>query len=407
METETASSADLAAASHQSPTQREPAAHRSYWPIWVALIILVAALIASTVQRLVHARATREASATLAISSVHVITPKVAAKSSDLVLPGNVEPFQDTPVFARTSGYVKRWVVDIGTDVKEGQLLAEIDSPELDQQLRQGEANATQAAATLKLAEVTAARWKLMLQHQTVSQQDSDEKQNEVEVDRANLSAAQANVQRLQELRGFEQVVAPFGGRIASRDVNVGDLITAGSTSAGSQMFRIVQDNILRVFVHVPEVNAGSVHIGQEARVEMASAPGQMAIGKITHLAGEIDPRSRTLLVEIQVDNSAHRLLAGGYATVHLALGNPHPSLLLPSNVLLFRPEGTVVGVIGADDKVSLRPVQIGHDFGSEIEIAKGLQPTDQVIVAPSDSLENGDVVKVMKARPGPTSPQK
>jgi RND family efflux transporter MFP subunit len=359
--------------------------------------MLLVGLVVVTIQRVGHARDTREATAALAIPTVHVIAPKVADKSTDLMLPGNVEPFQDTPVFARTSGYVTRWLVDIGADVKQGQLLAEIDSPELDQQLRQAQANAVQSAAALKLADVTAARWKLMLQHQTVSQQDSDEKQNQVEVDRANLTAAEANVQRLQELKGFEQVVAPFGGRIAARNVNVGDLITAGSTSASSQMFRIVQDNVLRVFVHVPEVNASSVHVGQEARIEMASAPGQTVTGKVVHLAGEIDPASRTLLVEIQVDNSAHRLLAGGYATVRLALANPHPALIVPANVILFRPEGTVAGVVGADGKVALQPVQIGRDYGTEIEITKGLQPTDQVIVAPSDSLESGDTVKVVK----------
>jgi len=377
--------------------QDAPAPRRGHWPIWLIAAVLLIGLITVTIQRIGHERATRQATAALAIPTVHVIAPKIADKSADLVLPGNVEPFQDTPVFARTSGYVTRWLVDIGADVKQGQLLAEIDSPELDQQLRQAQANAMQAAAALKLAQVTAARWKLMLQHQTVSQQDSDEKQNQVDVDAANLTAAEANVQRLQELKGFEQVVAPFGGRIAARNVNVGDLITAGSTSASSQMFRIVQDNVLRVFVHVPEVNAGAVRVGQEARIEMASAPGQTVTGKVVHLSGEIDPASRTLLVEIQVDNSAHRLLAGGYATVHLALANSHPALIVPANVILFRPEGTVAGVVGADGKVSLQPVQIGHDYGTEIEITKGLQPTDQVIVAPSDSLEPGDTVKVVK----------
>ncbi|HEY8902730.1 MAG TPA: efflux RND transporter periplasmic adaptor subunit [Chthoniobacterales bacterium] len=381
----------------QSSQQPEAASRRGHWPIWVIAAVLLIGLVVVTIQRVDHARATREATAALAIPTVHVITPKLADKSTDLILPGNVEPFQDTPVSARTSGYVTRWLVDIGADVKQGQLLAEIDSPELDQQLRQAQADAVQAAAALKLAQVTAARWKLMLQHQTVSQQDADEKQNQVDVDQANLTAAEANVQRLQELRGFEQVVAPFGGRIAARNVNVGDLITAGSTSAANQMFRIVQDDILRVFVHVPEVNAGAVHVGQEARIEMASAPGQAVTGKVVHLAGEIDPASRTLLVEIQVDNSAHRLLAGGYATVHLALANPHPALIVPANVILFRPEGTVVGVVGANGKVNLQPVQIGRDYGTEIEIAKGLQATDQVIVAPSDSLENGDIVKVVK----------
>lgn len=381
----------------------DPSASESHAPAsrprsrlgWILALVFAAAAVIVGLGRWHSSRETRVETTGLATPSVQAAVPKMSKADIDLVLPGNVQPFADTPIFARTAGYVKRWLVDIGTPVKAGQLLAEIDSPEIDQQLEQTQASLDQAEANLKLAALTAERWKAMLQRKTVSQQETDEKVGQLDAAQAAVDSAKANVRRLQELKSFELVTAPFDGVITERKVNVGDLITVGAVGSGSEMFRIEQDDVLRVFTNVPEGNSGQVKAGQEARVELASAPASPATGKVMHLAGAIDPASRTLLAEIQVNNAGHRLLAGGYAKVRLPIHFDHPALVVPVNTLLFRPSGTVVGVVNADNVVQLKNIEIGRDFGTEVEVTSGLAPADRVILNPSDSLENGDKVQV------------
>jgi len=365
--------------------------------VWILAAIFIVAGAIVTVNRMHSAKETRAETAELATPSVHVITPKISKADVDLVLPGNVEPFADTPIFARTAGYVKRWLVNIGTNVKTGQLLAEIDSPEIDQQLQEAEASLDQAQSNYKLAALTAERWKAMLERKTVSQQETDEKDGQLSAAQATVDSAKANVRRLQELKSFELVTAPFDGVITQRQVNVGDLISVGASNSESEMFRIAQDNVLRVFTNIPEVNSEQVKVGQAARVELASSPSAPAEGKVVHLAGAIDPASRTLLAEVQVDNGDHRLLAGGYAKVILPIHSDKPALVVPVNTLLFRPDGTVVGVVKQDNTVELKGVKIGRDFGTEVEIVSGIAPTDRIVLNPSDSLESGDHVQVQK----------
>jgi len=380
-------------------TQERPAPPKGRpWILWLLVLAFVAGAIFVGVRRMAAEKQTEKVTAAAAVPSVTVLRPEESKADIDLVLPGNVEPFVDTPIFARTSGYVKKWFTDIGAPVQEGQLLAEIDSPEVDQELQQAQAAAATALANRQLAEVTAARWQQMLKSKTVSQQETDEKVSQLAAAQAQENSANANVRRLQELKDFEKIVAPFDGRITERKVDVGDLITAGSNGNETELFRIAQDDVLRVFVNIPEVNAQQVTLGQKASVELASAPRHPAEGKIVHLAGAIDPATRTLLAEIQVDNHGHRLLAGGYATVHVPIHFDHPAMIVPVNTLLFRPGGTTVGVVGSDGKVKLKTVEIGRDFGTSVEIKSGLDANDSVILNPSDSLSDGDEVQMAKS---------
>jgi len=380
----------------QSVPPSSKRAGRSRGRIWIWIFILIAAfLIARAVKEKINAvRETRQAVSTSAYPIVHVTYPKVAERQKELVLPGTVTALEDTPIHARTSGYLKRWLVDIGTRVHAGQLLAEIESPEVDQQFNQSLGSLQKAQADANLAWVTTLRWRQMLARDTVSRQEADEKQGNFEAQRANLIAAQANLDRLKELKGFERVYAPFDGVITARNLNVGDLITANNTSQ-PPMFRIADDRQLRIYLSVPENAASLIKVGESAHIVLASSPGVVATGTVVHIASAIDPSSRTMLTEVRLDNSKQAFLSGGYATVSFDLKLAKPSLTLPVNALLFRPEGTIVGVVGKDDRVSLHKIQIGKDYGNYIEVTEGISPTDRIIVNPSDSLQQGDRVRV------------
>ncbi len=379
--------------SSQPSPKRTKRSGRSIW-LWI-FILIVAFLIAHAVKEKITA--VREARHVVKESEypiVHVTYPKTSGAQKELILPGTVLALEDTPIHSRTSGYLKRWLVDIGTRVHTGQLLAEIESPEVDQQFNQALGFLQQAQADANLAWITTVRWRQMLARDTVSQQEADEKQGNFEAQRANLLAAQANVDRLQELKGFERVYAPFDGVITARNVNIGDLITANNTSQ-QPMFRISDDRQLRIYLSVPERDASFIKVGQPAHVVLASSPGVVATGTVAHVASAIDPRSRTMLVEVRLDNRAHAFLSGGYATVSFDLKLAEPSLTIPVNTLLFRPEGTVVGVVEKNDRVSLHKIEIGKDYGNYIEVTEGISPTDRIIVNPSDSLQQGDRVLV------------
>ena len=364
--------------------------------LWIIVILAVFFLLRAVGEKIFSTREAARVTRETARPNVSVIHPKTSNAQKELVLPGSVQALADTPIFARTSGYVQRWLVDIGARVRQGQLLAEIESPEVDQQLNQALGDVQQAQADADLAQITTQRWKQMLAKNTVSRQEADEKQGNFDAKQANLIAAKANVERLRELKGFERIYAPFDGVITARNVNVGDLITANNTGQ-KEMFRIADDSQLRVYLSVPENAASFIKVGQPATVVLASSPGIVATGRVANIASAIDPQSRTMLTEVRVDNAKHAFLSGGYATISFDLKLAKPPVTVPVNTLLFRPEGTVVGVVGEDSRVSLRKVEIGRDFGNYVEITEGIAPTDRIIVNPSDSLLQGDLVRVEK----------
>ena len=388
--------------SSENENQSNPAIispKHSQWPWWMALFVTIFCVLVFRSLRL-HVAETREVRKTTAdaiMPTVLVVHPKLSDPKITLRLPGNVKPYVDTPIYARTSGYLKSWMFDLGAHVKEGDLLAEIESPEIDQQYNQAIGSLQQAQARLRLAQITANRWKELLQRNTIARQDADQKEGDFQVAQANLFAAEANVSRLQKLKDFEQILAPFDGIITERNVNIGDLISANNLAANKPLFELVDDKILRVYVNVPETLADQVHLGQKAHLYLASQPGAKIEGELIHSADKIDPGSRTLLVEIQVPNEDRKLMAGGYATVCLPITLAHPVLIIPVNTLLFRPEGTFVGIVNKKGIVELKKIRIGEDFGTTLEVLQGLDPSDQVILNPSDSLQNGESVLIAK----------
>ncbi|MBP0590935.1 efflux RND transporter periplasmic adaptor subunit [Paraburkholderia sp. LEh10] len=367
----------------------------------VALAAVAAALLAiGIVPRLHASTALTEQSEAQRYLSVEAVTPTRAPASQELLLPGAVMPYADASIFARTSGYIEHWYTDIGAKVKAGQTLADIQTPELDAQLLQARADEATAKANYGFAHSTAQRWQTMLQTQSVSQQDTDAKTSDSAAKLAAWQAAQANVARLTELVSYEKVTAPFDGVITARNVNVGALVTAGGSpglaAAGSgELFHIEQTDRLRVYVDVPQNDASSVTRGTRVYLTTQQYPARRFDATVARSADSIDPVSRTLRVEVDVDNRDGALLPGAYAQVHLALQTAHPALEVPVSALLFRPDGVSVAVVGTDDKVQLRTVTIGRDFGTYVEVATGLEATDRVINNPGDAISNGETVRV------------
>ena len=367
-----------------------PPATARYWLL--AALVLVVALLAGFVPRWQARAALREQTEALAVPSVTVIVPKAAARESVLVLPGEVRPLVEAPIYARTSGYVKRWLVDLGAAVKAGDLLAEIDAPEVDQQLLQARAQLGEANANAHLAKTTAARFDTLRKTAAVSAQDKDEKDADSANRDATVEAARANVRRLEDLKNFQRVTAPFDGVITERTTDVGQLITAGNSQP---LFRLAQPQTLRVFIRVPQSAAHQIATGQSADVGFTEIPGRAFEAKVVRTAGAIDPASRTLLVELQLDNAEGKILAGSHAEVRAKIPAPETALLLPANTLLYRAEGTQVGIVGENGRVELRTVKLGRDFGHDLEIRDGLKPEDRVILNPSDSLATGTTVRL------------
>ena len=376
--------------------------------------------------RIQIAAAVKRETLDLAIPTVAVIHPKLGALKDEIVLPGNIQAYTDSPIYARASGYLKNWLADIGTRVKAGQLLAEIEAPELDQQVTQAKANVQQAQAALdqtlaayeqgkaneQLARITAQRWSNLVTKGAVSKQENDQYQAQYQAQianvqalqqsiaaaRSNIVSAQANLARLEELQGFKLVKAPFAGVITARNTDVGALINAGNGGPAQELFHIAATSRLRVFVSVPQVNSRTALPGVSAELTLAEFPGRRFPGKLARTTNAIDPSTRTLLSEVDVDNSSGALLPGAYAQVHLKLPAATPSLILPVNALLFRSEGLQVGVVGDDGKVTLVGVVLGKDYGAEVEIVSGLNQTDAVVLNPPDSLTSGTVVRVALA---------
>lgn len=369
---------------------------------WLGLAIaslVVAALLISGIWSRVRARATLDAeTARVALPAVSVVSPKQTAAAEEIILPGNVQPFITSPIYSRTNGYLKKWYFDIGAHVKQGQLLAVVDTPEVDQQLQQSLSNLNTAKANLTLAEITKNRYEGLLKKNAVSQQDADNAVGTYNANKAIVDANQANVKQLEALQSFEKIYAPFDGIVTARNTDIGDLINSGSSStARTDLFHISQPDKLRVYVNVPEEYSQGIKVGMTADLSLAEFPGRKFQGKLVRTAEAINATTRTLLIEIEVDNPSGTLLTGSYAEVHLKVATHASTLLLPVNTLLFRSEGLRAGVV-KDGKVVLTALTPGRDFGNQIEIVSGLKPDDQVIINPPDSLVSGQQVQIVQA---------
>jgi RND family efflux transporter MFP subunit len=376
----------------KGPQRRQ---YRALLGVLAALALLGAAIYFGIRSRVAEAKTLARATEQSAVPIVNVIHPKRGAPTSEIVLPGGAQAFVDAPIYARTNGYLKKWYFDIGARVKQDQLLAEIETPEVDQQLEQARSELETAKANLNLATTTADRWKKLLEEDSVSKQETDQAVSNLQAQKATVASSAANVHRLQELQSFEKVYAPFDGIITARNTDVGALINAGAaTTPGRELFHLAAIHTLRVYVSVPEVYLRAAIPGAIATLTLDEFPGQVFRGTLARNANAIDPISRTLLVEVDVDNPAGQLLPGAYMSIHLKLPEQIRSVTIPANTLLFRSEGLRVGVV-KNNRVALIAAKIGRDYGDTVEVLSGLQPADAIIVDPSDSLISGAEVQV------------
>lgn len=387
-----------------SAGEREPGAahgksHGSWRYILPAIVLLVFAGIAfwGIQSRLGVRAALNSAAKDSTRVPVAVIHPAPADSAGDIVLPGNVQAYLETPIYARTNGYLRRWYVDIGGRVKAGELLAEIDTPEIDQELRQAQAAELQAQANLDLAKSTADRWQNLLKSDGVSQQEVDQNVSAYHAREADLQAAKANVQRYKDLQSFQRVTAPFDGIVTARNVDVGALIANGNSV---QLFRMAQTNVLRIYVQVPQSYSRSIVPGVEATLTIPEFPHGTFPGKVIRSAGAIDPTSRTLLTEVQIPNPTGQILPGAYATVHFKVTLVEPPLSIPPNTLLFRSQGPQVAVVTPQGTIHLQSVTMGRDLGTSLEVLDGVKATDNVVLNPPDSIAEGAEVSVTQAAP-------
>jgi RND family efflux transporter MFP subunit len=336
------------------------------------------------------------------VLTVATTKPQPLTDLTELILPGNLQANYEAPIYARTSGYLKRWLVDIGTPVKVGQLLGEIESPEVDQQLNQAQADLATAQANQKIANVTAERWRNLRASDSVSKQEADEKISLAASNDAQVQAARANVQRLHELAGFQKIVAPFDGIVTARNTDIGQLIVAGSNT-GPELFRVADMRRLRLYVRVPQTYAALMTPGLTAELVFPDRPGKVYTAKLDSTSSAIEQATRTLLAQLSVDNKSNELLPGAYSEVHfkLPVGASSLAFKLPANVLLFRGDGLHVATVGDKGQVVMKPVTVGRDYGSDIEIVQGLSAEDKVILSPPDSITEGVNVHVSAPPPG------
>jgi len=367
-----------------------------------ALVIAIALACGGIALRVHGAGVLKQKVTANSAAAVIVIAPTQGEAKQELVLPSSIQAYYDAPIYARVSGYLRQWHVDIGAHVKAGELLAEIETPELDQQLRQAEADLATAVAREKLAETTAKRWESMLASTSVSKQEADEKSGDYEAKQAAVVAARANVERLQALTSFKRIVAPFAGVITARKTDIGALINAGSGS-GPELFRIADTHKLRVYVDVPQTYASRIEVGLRADLRLPEQPGRGYPATVVSTSNAIDPASRTLLVQLETDNAQGKLIAGSYADVHFDLPAAPGVLQLPVTALLFRQHGLKVATVGPDDRALLKNIQLGRDYGTRVEVVAGLNPDDRVIDSPPDWLAQGDRVQPVKAQDAQT----
>src|SRR5208283_2194549 len=378
---------------------------RNHWLLLAIAVIAVAALLISGIWSRVRARGALDTeTAKAALTAVSVVSPKPTTPTDEIILPGNVQPYITSPIYARTNGYLKQWYFDIGAHVKQGQLLALIETPEVDQQLEQARSNLMTAQANLALAAITKTRYQGLLKSNAVSQQDVDNAVCTYNANSAIVEADKAAVQQYSALVSFEKVYAPFDGVITARNTDIGDVINSGSTrNVKTDLLHIAQPGKLRVYVNVPEEYSRGVKVGMTADLTLAEFPNRKFQGKLVRTADDINVTTRTLLIEIDVDNPTGTLLTGSYAEVHLAVPTQASTFLLPVNTLLFRTEGLRVGVV-KNGKVVLTAVTPGHDFGNEIEVVSGVTANDHIIINPPDSIVSGQEVQIVQATlPGDT----
>ena len=337
----------------------------------------------------------------LAIPTVSVIHPTVEPGQEDLALPSTLQAYVESPIYARTTGYLKKWYHDIGTRVRQGDLLADIDTPEVDQQLSQARADLGTSQANEDLSKITATRYQELIKTDGVSKQEVDNAAGDYAAKRAGVLSAQANVRRLEELESFKHIYAPFSGVITRRNIDIGNLINAGNGGAAQELFFLAQTDPIRAYVQVPEVYASAIHAGLGAYLDLAQYPGQHFQGKVVRTADAIDQNSRTLLTEVDVPNKGGQLLPGGYAQVHLLVRATGEHLQVPVNALLFRSEGLRAVVVDANHKTHLQQLTIGRDYGTSLEVLQGLSASDWIVVNPADSLDEGVQVNVKQSPQG------
>jgi RND family efflux transporter MFP subunit len=359
-----------------------------------ALAVCVGLFAWTIVSRGMARNALREQTLAVAAPTVATIKPGRGPGDEELVLPGTVQAYFEAPIYARTSGYLRTWYTDIGARAARGQVLAEIDTPEVDQQLRQSEADLATAQANFELSQTTNVRWQGLLSTESVSKQDAEQKASDEAAKKAAVASAAANVARLRDLESFKRVVAPFDGVVTARNTDIGALINAGQNS-GAALFRMADTRKLRIYVQVPQPYAGATVPGVDAQLRFAEHPGKSYPIRVVRTAQALDPASRTLQVELQVENSKGELFPGSYAEVHFKLAGNVDSLRLPINALLFRSAGLQVAVVGADHAVHLKNITSGRDFGKSIEVLGGLEANDKVVVNPPDSIEEGASVRL------------
>lgn len=385
--------ADASGESGDDLRQRRQAMRRTRIAVIVALVLLALGAGRTVISRVQNSRALEAGTAERAQQYVKTTQPLAGGKGQTLMLPGTLQGFVQSPISARAGGYLKRWHKDIGSKVAKGELLAEIETPEIDQQLSQAIAARQQAASSLDLARSTVERWESLRKRDAVSQQELDERRSAFAQAGANLAAADANVERLRQLEGFKRIVAPFAGVITRRNVDIGDLIDAGGAT-GRALFLLAQTDPLRVYVNVPQSYAQLIKPGQQVVVTQAELRGQSFKGEIARTAASIDAATRSMQVEVSLPNREGALLPGAYVQVALAL-SPAQSLAVPNNALLFRGEGTRVAVVDPNGKVRMQAVRLGRNYGENVEVLEGVKASDQLVLNPSDSLSEGDQVSV------------
>ena len=397
--TESPNPAAAVAAAQPAAAPPLPAPRISWW-IPASAVAVVALVIFFGIRSRVNAeanvtRVTHEA----AVPIVNVVCPAADAPSQEIALPGNTAAFIDAPIYARTNGYLKRWYFDIGTPVKKGQLLAEIETPEIDQQLQQARADLETAQANYNIAKITASRWEFLVSTGSVSQQETDQAKSDLTAKKAAADSSASNVRRLEELQSFEKIYAPFDGILTARNTDVGQLIDAGASSP-RELFHLASIDKLRVYVAIPEVYSRAASNGSTATLALDEFPGEIFKGTLVRNANSFDAANRTLLTEVDVDNPKGRLRPGAYVFVHFKLPESVRSVTVPANTLLFRKEGLQVGVV-RDGKVQLVSVKMGRDYGNTVEIISGLAGDDSIVLSPPDSLISGTPVKIADKHAG------
>ncbi len=383
---------------------KEPRLTAGSWIGMAVVATIVAAVVFFGISvRRGSERALQKETLASAIPSVNVVYPTPSTLSSEIALPGNTQAFMDTPIYSRTNGYLKSWYFDIGTHVRKGQLMAQIETPEVDQQLQVAQADLKSAQANLDLANTTSTRYQNLLKTNSVSKQETDVAVSDAAAKKAAVDASMANVRRLEQLQSFENVYAPFDGIVTARNTDVGRLIQAGQNTTTQELFHLAAIGQLRVYVAVPEAYSAAIKVGGKATLTLDEYPGRVFEGTIARNSNAIDQASRTLNVEVDIDNPKGELLPGAYVFAHFKVPEHAANLMIPSNTLLFRAEGLRVGVV-RNGRVQLVPVKIGRDAGASVEIASGLTPNDAVILDPSDSLASGQEVQIANQTNAPAT---